>query len=602
MDWGPDPGLKTYSSEGVTLMVSGVVAERLPVTFAVGADELKLPRTTDEGQEKAAGVAAAISGAAAVGSTAAAGQLARLGAVAGAFDCPGEGLTPIAWEHHPLLLLSFPAEIGDVPGPAGISQHASAVVGNTVLLLAVAMLLPIMAAVPRVLLPKGHVGWRRVHGRAMSRCPAALIRRAAALRPQSMGQSFALIGFPSRAAPVFAFLCPGSSLAGATLLIHADSMAWKLAGTACIAFVAGGGSATTLWCTRRGKALAAALVDRVDQWPHRGRFRRLLLSDFEWWCWSEPTFVGRCKLFFKDYIPSARWFLCIELAVSAVYGISNAVRPTSLSNCRIRSWGMLGFALAHLAALLAIRPYRRTLEQLFHALISLFIFLAVLCVVINQHSLEKEHWSMDAGGRATTAAVWLITIKCVLDVVILIVEALENMRGPGGDSASSRVDEKEVAAEPPPPPSIFVFGDPESDKETFSRDRSGLQLQRLTVGAAVSDFGDPGTPLVGSINAPSSVGGRGRRRSSVRRGSACSSPLRPNASSPPRTRKVRPSPARRPSAPAVDVGAGRASATRRRRSSYSPRWVQTPAGWMQTATESLLDERSDAGSDVGVMV
>eukprot|EP01062_Namystynia_karyoxenos_P039639 TRINITY_DN28834_c0_g1_i2.p1 TRINITY_DN28834_c0_g1~~TRINITY_DN28834_c0_g1_i2.p1 ORF type:complete len:1077 (+),score=164.22 TRINITY_DN28834_c0_g1_i2:78-3308(+) len=435
---GPDSGYQCYTREALELSVQGVSADGLPVRLVVAPDALEMPRSTDGKQERAVGVVAAMSGAAAVGSTAAAGQLARLGAVASAFNCPSEGLAVVSWEHNPITLLGFPNSIG-IAGPRGVGAHASAVVGNLIALLALTLMLFLAAGLPQVLLPRG-VSWGVVHTEKASWTPKKLVKILAARRPRSLGQSLALVGFPSRLAPVAAFLCPGAALTGITLLVNAPGFVWRLlgAGSACLFVVGGGGIA--VWVARRGGELSFGLTDCVRQGPRRGCCRRFWLSDFDWWCWLEPTFVQRCKLWFHDYGPSAPWFLAVELAVSGVYGASNALRPDSLKGCRTRTWVMTAVACAHFCMIMGLRPYRRIVEQSVHSIISALTMAALILTLINQHQDGREHWSMRTAGSVATVIVWVITAKCAADLVVAVLEPLERMGIIGGGTPSDDSD------------------------------------------------------------------------------------------------------------------------------------------------------------------
>eukprot|EP01062_Namystynia_karyoxenos_P025680 TRINITY_DN2013_c1_g1_i1.p1 TRINITY_DN2013_c1_g1~~TRINITY_DN2013_c1_g1_i1.p1 ORF type:complete len:1035 (+),score=134.35 TRINITY_DN2013_c1_g1_i1:113-3217(+) len=441
---GPDSGFETYWRERLSISVDGVAGNGFPVILHVAPDTAKI-EDSGPGGSKVASAAAVVSGAAAVGSAAGAGQLARLSAITAAFDCPGDGLAEVDWQTHPLLLLSFPEEISGPRGPSGIKSHASAALGNMLVICAFSVLLCLAGGTVRVTAKRGHVSWESLDKGT----------RVGPRGPREWLPAMAVAGFPSRVAPVVAFVAPGVGLSGATLAVNADSAAWKILGAVIFTVVVLGGSLFVFAVIRRGTVLGMDCVD-----AGRSGCRGFLLGYSDWECEQDATFVARYALWFEDYRPGRRWFLAVELLLSGFMGVVDAIRPGSVAGCRARTWVLLAVGGGYLGGCAILRPHLAPIEFVYTLIMAVLNEVTLAFIVANQYQSAREHWTRDAAGVVATVTAEMVKVKLVIDLVVFIIEVR--------DWCQERTEAEEEAQASKPPP------DPPPPRPAPSSDRSAL--------------------------------------------------------------------------------------------------------------------------------
>ena len=390
---GIPPGVRIegYSREGVKIWLAGEGNPKgFPYEVSFAPDQRALPdapgQIRDEGSKVAAG-AALVASAAAVTTAAGVGHLPRLMMIASAFQCPSDDYFEVDWMTHPLSLLKFPdIEIG---GFAPLAPHVSAFT----------------------------CGYILIGGMLFIQCAAGAIMRCVRRRKKlRWAQVFAIVGMPHYVAPLYAFICPGLAVTTfQVMLYHPDSFAQIYAGISFFVLC--------LWPVGyvmyvvMGRSFKALLAQSEED----GCFTVFLLGRFEWIA-KDETFTGRYGLLFEDYFAHVKWFLAGELAVSILFGMLEGIRPGTMLACKWRAWCMLVVNTAHLGCLVVMRPLLSFFEALYAVFLSMLAEVLLVLVVINQHSGDKKHWTVETAGGFALSALWAIRVKCLLDVLVLLFE------------------------------------------------------------------------------------------------------------------------------------------------------------------------------------
>ena len=383
--------IKSYTAEGVKIWLEGEGADGLPFEFTLEPEVLALPQDAEkqiaDPGSKAAAVASVLSTSAAIGTAASVGALPRLHMIASAFDCPSTEFFEVDWVTHPLDLIGFPdIDIGNYPE---LAKHISAVVAGFIIL-AAAFLLLFMVSIP----------FKMKHGDWVG--------------------AFSTVGFPHYVLAVYAFICPGLAVCSMQVLYYHPNVGAQVFGAfgflmLCIAPLVG--ILYILFSTYFNAGMVGI--------PGGTFLSRFLLGSREWES-EDATFIGRYALLFQDYGVNAKGFILLELGVSVVFGIVEGVRPEERSGCMWRSWALLIVNTVHLCALLFLKPLLALFELLFAFIMAAASEVILFLVVLNQHENSREHWTADAAGYLTVASLWMIRVKCVLDLLVFLYELFIN--------------------------------------------------------------------------------------------------------------------------------------------------------------------------------
>ncbi|KAJ9459409.1 hypothetical protein DIPPA_12422 [Diplonema papillatum] len=407
--FGPAAGMEAYSRELISLVLLPPAADLngAPVHFTVGPQEVSLiEKDLEKDTSKVTAATTTLSAIVSVGSTAAVGHMPRLSLISAAFDCPSDGFAEIDWMTNPLSLVGFP----DIPmGHEGLGPHVSAVVGGFVIVAGLALVLAAATSVSVL----GFQSFFPVYFSDEHKERNKTVR-IVSTNWQSMAAFF---GFPNHTLASLVFLAPGISLGTFSVLFYHDEALSKVLVAALFTAVVVLPAGYMLYFLESPLFTARVVAGDPDQ-P----------TCFQWlqgtreWMSPDPTFLGRTRLLYDTYRRPVRWYLSVEILVSAVMGGIEAVQPSSLTGCRWRSWSLLVVNTGQLASLVMLRPFIAVFE-LIYAVAAVGLMEATICfIVLNHHEEDKAHWSSDAAEASALASLWLIRFKACVDLFIFFLD------------------------------------------------------------------------------------------------------------------------------------------------------------------------------------
>eukprot|EP01060_Flectonema_neradi_P013380 TRINITY_DN20144_c1_g1_i1.p1 TRINITY_DN20144_c1_g1~~TRINITY_DN20144_c1_g1_i1.p1 ORF type:complete len:783 (+),score=109.11 TRINITY_DN20144_c1_g1_i1:124-2472(+) len=425
---GPASTFKSYTVETLSIQLTSHLAIGHPVHVVIEGDVPELPqKSIRDSSSKAYAAGSIISSTAAVGSAASAGSLPKLMLITSAFECPTEDYFEIEWTHHPLLMLGFPTitwQSGDAAD--GLKDHVSAIVGNTILLIFSVILL--VVATLALVQYRADVGWFHT--------PKTL-----GTRRLSFSAAASWTGFPHYLVTPLMFLSPGISVSCGSLFYYHPSTGAKLFAVVMLLLTCVVPGILIFWWLH-GKDFNAEYV-KIDE---ENGFFRFLLGTHEWTSKDQVLFY-RTKLFFEDYKPCAKWFLTFELAIGIMFGLIEAIQPTSMAGCRWRSWSLLFLNTVYCLLVTFIRPMHVLVETVYMIPIAYVSEAILILILINHHYEDKDHWSADAAGTLSTVAMYLAMSKILVDIVIFLSELYVDRRNKRDEV--EEVDQSSCAVVPP---------------------------------------------------------------------------------------------------------------------------------------------------------
>eukprot|EP01062_Namystynia_karyoxenos_P052032 TRINITY_DN41271_c0_g1_i1.p1 TRINITY_DN41271_c0_g1~~TRINITY_DN41271_c0_g1_i1.p1 ORF type:complete len:555 (+),score=96.99 TRINITY_DN41271_c0_g1_i1:60-1667(+) len=328
----------------------------------------------DDTEQAVAIIAVTAAAAGSLGPAAGAAQAGRALMLLHALDCPDEdGDLESTWYDNPTgLQLHF----------ASMPNRAGATVGNSLILLGVALLWGLTAVI-----------WR-------SFCSPR----------RTFPEAFGVWRYPGHAYFVAVlFLQP-------TLEVGLSSVWYDSSpGAQCICAVA----CALLFCVAVVPPWYVTHRDRwrvrwyLDEEPPPGS-SAFVRCKYNWldrgffWVLSDPSYVRRYGMLFRDFWPRRRRFMCVEMGIASALAVLDSFRARTIAMCRLRAGLLLAVCLVHAAIVLALRPYHARLNNVASVGATLLQCGVLLLVILR---------SEDGGDGVLVAASALMLGNVVLNAI-----------------------------------------------------------------------------------------------------------------------------------------------------------------------------------------
>jgi hypothetical protein len=132
------------------------------------------------------------------------------------------------------------------------------------------------------------------------------------------------------------------------------------------------------------------------------------------------AWVKQNFMYFDLYRPYRVWFVCIEYGFTIAFGVIQGWQPNSVLGCKVIVVAMVTLFAILFLSIIALRPYVARFELIFAFVVTGLQLVSAGSTMF--YVMDNSKPAIDIGGWTATSGMYLLSVKAVLDLVILAYE------------------------------------------------------------------------------------------------------------------------------------------------------------------------------------
>ena len=232
---------------------------------------------------------------------------------------------------------------------------------------------------------------------------------------------------PSVPLVIFQFLYQGMTLAGMLLFLGGEKKWHYAAGAAVLLFCVVVPFAVARWVQ---KSIGRDVVFVTEEYAYeKGMLYQFMLGRGEWInAHRGLLWVERWSSVIRPFDANTQWFILVEFAASFALSAAKATQPKSSVGCGHVKITSAVIFLALLVMELTVRPHVKVRDGVTYVFVRILEFVSMILLALGYYRDDGDSWEFSLGSSLLFAAVFLLVVKVVLDVVCLVMQMLTSRR------------------------------------------------------------------------------------------------------------------------------------------------------------------------------